>query len=344
MPIETLKVQNIDQMAILVYNYLRYKFLLKHNFNKDWLHKAFENLSNVLLNYLAKRGILQFSDEVLWSFINDYTELHAKSLETVQDLSEIEEKIESIGSEIDEETNINGLLGMENIERVDHKEFTIGTLFNIFKFKAECLKSQNPKDVFDSYKNLFKSSNIAYWKARAPLLYVEYDILSSIKCYLSNDTVYAASNLLNLHKYVKMYRKFKKSHFVNECFPLFENMIKQLLSVFVASTGLRLNEHIKNFLNLNNELVANLNGGETNFEVILSPNVLTYLKGCNLLSVLQNAFTKKEKSTQLSEDVLRLFYANSLIHYDSTKGEDLFALKKDTNKQFGNLYSILNKN
>jgi hypothetical protein len=108
--IEVLKVQNVDPMAILVYNYLRHKFLLKNTHSNESLHKAFDNLTNLLLNFLGKRSVLPFSDEVLWTFVNDYTELYIKSIENLKDSTEeIEEKAEGLGAEVDEETSKQNL-------------------------------------------------------------------------------------------------------------------------------------------------------------------------------------------------------------------------------------------
>ena len=45
---------------------------------------------------------------------------------------------------------------MESLDPSNHKEFIIGILFLLFKFKLDRIATDKAKETFSSYKNLFK--------------------------------------------------------------------------------------------------------------------------------------------------------------------------------------------
>ena len=95
---------NFDPLAIHIYNYLRYKFLLKqkqHASSKDILTKAFDNLYLLIMKFVEKLNT-PFTDEILWAYFNDLFELYVKNKENVEDLSEVEEKIDNLNLEVEE--------------------------------------------------------------------------------------------------------------------------------------------------------------------------------------------------------------------------------------------------
>jgi len=106
--------------------------------------------------------------------------------------------------------DINGILGNENIANVNHKEYIIGVLFLLFKFRIECLSTGKAEETFQKFRNLFKKANSAYLRKTSPIVDFEIEILSNVSCFFSKDLITAVTNLVYLLKYLRLYRKFKK--------------------------------------------------------------------------------------------------------------------------------------
>jgi hypothetical protein len=102
--VENLKVQNFDQLAIFIYNYLKYKFLFKTKPNKDLYSKAFDNLYLLVMKFVEKLNT-PFSDELLWTLFNELFDLYIKVKENSEDLEDLEEKVDNLNLEIEETTS-----------------------------------------------------------------------------------------------------------------------------------------------------------------------------------------------------------------------------------------------
>ena len=103
--IENLKVQNFDPLSIFLYNYLRFKYLIRSGkSHKEIIPKAFDNLYLLIMKFVEKLNT-PFSDEILWTFFNDLFELYVKLKETSEDMSEVEEKIDNLNLEVEEVTS-----------------------------------------------------------------------------------------------------------------------------------------------------------------------------------------------------------------------------------------------
>ena len=219
--IENLKIQNFDPLSIFIYNHLRYKYIIKGKYNKEILLKAFDNLQTLLMKYVEKTNT-PFSEETLWSLFNDLFDLYVKIIENFgsEDLTDIQEQIDNLNLEIEEVTSkdkylnldITSLLGYDKIESDNHKEFIVGILFKIFKFKIECARSDKSNEIYSKYAKLFDNSTVisGYLKQSCPVIHLEYEILLNINKFFTKEVIISITNLVNIFKFLKLYKKFKK--------------------------------------------------------------------------------------------------------------------------------------
>ena len=139
---------------------------------------------------------------------------------------------------------------------------------------------------------------------------------------------------------------FKFSVFVLEFLNLFENLTRQLIAIFLSCSGIKINEFVRQFLGISNELVESLSVRETQgLETCLTLPVLNYLKNMALINAL-NAHVEKVRNTAVNnsnnESVLGIFYDN-ILTVNKSDSDDLFVLKNSFNKKFNDIYSLLNK-
>ena len=102
------------------------------------------------------------------------------------------------------------MLSMESLDPSNHKEFIIGILFLLFKFKLDRIATDKANETFSSYKNLFKPKVSEYLKRTAPIIHVEIEILLNISLFFSNNIYNSVTNLVNLQNYLRFIKKFKK--------------------------------------------------------------------------------------------------------------------------------------
>lgn len=99
---------------------------------------------------------------------------------------------------------------MQIIEPNNHKEYIVGVLFLLFNFRIECLSSGKGNDIIPKYKNLLKKENSNYLKKLSPIVHFDIEILVNISLFYSNDLLSSIGNLVDMLKYLRLFRKFKK--------------------------------------------------------------------------------------------------------------------------------------
>ena len=110
---------------------------------------------------------------------------------------------------------------MEAIEPNNHKEYIVGVLFLLFNFRIDCLSSGKGNEVIPRYKNLLKRANSNYLRRFTPIIHLEIELLLNLSLFFSNDLLASISNLVDLLKFVRLFRKFKKKYyFINLAFLL----------------------------------------------------------------------------------------------------------------------------
>lgn len=99
---------------------------------------------------------------------------------------------------------------MENIEPSNHKEYIVGVLYLLFNFKIDSLSSGKGNEVIPRYKNLLKRANSDYLRRFTPILHFEIELLHNLSLFFTNDLFSSIYNLVDLLKFVRLFRKFKK--------------------------------------------------------------------------------------------------------------------------------------
>lgn len=311
---ESLKVPNLFRNTNLLYVYARSRLNMLSGKGKkmikDGAVKAVENLI-AILNGIIDENITLDNNLIYICFEDLFSFYCLSSFE-----EKLKESIEELISLYNEESNINGLAKMENIDKIAENNFFKGTLSTLLQFKLDII-SQKKDLVLDDLENIFKHEKVL----RNSCFLLNVNFVWIYSCYKfiyenNNDTDFKLCQVCTeLFKISKNYKQFllpNKSNFILVVSKHIEKL-RSLIIIYFVNNSINLSDSFFLMLDFDQKLIEELKStSNTNLfpliKIIKNNNVNDY----NLLKFDQAIIKKLENNKEKISNELRNKY-NELI-------------------------------
>ena len=310
---ESLKVPNLFRNTNLLYVYVRTRLNLLSGKGKkmikDGPNKAVDNLVKILTalledNISLENNLIYICFEDLLSFyvLSNFNE---KSKELIDDLV----------SFCQEESNINGLSKMENIDKSAEGNFFKGALVTLFQFKLDLITEKKEIDA-SIVENIFKHENSLrnscfLLNANFVWVYAGYKFIHENK---SEKDLLLCEKLVELFKIGKNYKQFllpKKSELISIVSKHIEKL-RSLIIIYFVNNYIHLSDAI--FLELDykqNEIEELKTTSNYNLSPIIKNIKNNNVEDYNLLKLAQPIIKKLENNSnneKVSKELKNKFY------------------------------------
>ena len=311
---ESLKVPNLFRNTNLLYVYARSRLNMLSGKGKkmikDGAVKAVENLI-AILNGIIDENITLDNNLIYICFEDLFSFYCLSSFE-----EKLKESIEELISLYNEESNINGLAKMENMDKIAENNFFKGTLSTLLQFKLDII-SQKKDLVLDDLENIFKHEKVL----RNSCFLLNVNFVWIYSCYKfiyenNNDTDFKLCQVCTeLFKISKNYKQFllpNKSNFILVVSKHIEKL-RSLIIIYFVNNSINLSDSFFLMLDFDQKLIEELKStSNTNLfpliKIIKNNNVNDY----NLLKFDQAIIKKLENNKEKISNELRNKY-NELI-------------------------------
>ena len=303
-PAETLKVPNLFKNTNLFYTYIRARLNMLTGKGvrtmKDGPLKAIDALVKILQGVIDEN--IRLENNIIYIFFEDMLSFYVLSKFN----DKCKELIEDIVSLFKEESNIEGLAKMENIDKTAEDNFFKGGLVTLFEFKLDLI-TQNKEMNLSTLENVFKHEKIL--KNKCFLLNAE--LVWTYSCYKftnsnNNECDYEiCKNCFEIFDIAKNYKQFllnNKNNFIS----LLNKCIDKLRSLIIIL-------FVNNKIHLTDSLFLRLD-----FE----PNQISEFKNT---------------SNYNSSQVLKIIKDKNITDYHLLNFEDIIFKKLNANDKIDNL-------
>ena len=326
-PAETLKVPNLFKNTNLLYTYIRARLNMLTGKGvrtmKDGPIKAIDALAKILQGVIDET--IQLENNLIYICFEDLLSFYVLSRFNEQ----CKEIIEDLIALYQEESNIDGLAKMENIDKIAEDNFFKGGLITLFQFKLDLI-TQNKEMNLSIVENVFKHEKIL--RNKCFLLNAEY--IWTYSCYKfinsnKNESDYnLCQNCFEIFDIAKNYKKFlltNQSNFIsliNKCIDKLRSLIIILFlnnKIFLNDTlFLRLDYEPNEFSELKN--ISNYNSSQ--FLKIIKGNKINDYHLMNFEDLINKKLNETDKVDNLN-DIQKKFNELILINDKEITSEDI---------------------
>jgi hypothetical protein len=227
---------------------------------------------------------------------------------------------------------------LTTIESVAQKGYFIGMLALLVEFKIHLFEKS---DVAVSGGKLEKAyKHVELIKEISPLLYIEYILMRGLYNFTQKEpTVEIFKELVDVFRYIKIFRKFKKGLCLVNSFANMENCLKYLILLYSISFRVKVDDNMLNFLQITDENLLNITVNDSiTIDSIIKCN-FNYLNDLNIKGDMKYKIGLSNIQIPNIDDIFNVLYPKELGFRELTKADDILDLNSNT--IFRNAYGLL---
>lgn len=342
--VKDLKVSNLNRFTNFFYIYIRSRLILysqkkKKNIQETAI-KACDNLLKLLNILIDNTGIIE--NNLYYMIFYDLFEFFLLSNKNEETKNEIDNIIDLYL----EETNISGLIKMENIADNAKTNFFLGSLCKLFQLKISLIYEEKKDDIKNDINNIIKHEKIL--RDINLVLNIELNwyayVIKFIEKDITEEDVKSIKNIIDISNIYIKFLKISNSNF-NEIIYYNVNKLKSLMILILIKEGVKINKNILFAINIDYnyyDLYLNaINNDSFYIKKILDNSInIDYIK-LKFDKEIMNKINKNDNNNNKFLDII--------LGEDKNDNKDIFDLnkyiefKKNENKKFTDLILCLDK-
>ena len=342
--VKDLKVSNLNRFTNFFYIYIRSRLILYSNKSKKNIQetaiKACDNLLKLLNILIDNTGIIE--NNLYYMIFYDLFEFFLLSNKNEETKNEIDNIIDLYL----EETNISGLIKMENIADNAKTNFFLGSLCKLFQLKISLIYEEKKEDIKNDINNIIKHEKIL--RDINLILNIELNwyayVIKFIEKDITEEDVKSIKNIIDISNIYIKFLKISNSNF-NEIIYYNVNKLKSLMILILIKEGVKINKNILFAINIDYnyyDLYLNaINNDSFYIKKILDNSInIDYIK-LKFDKEIMNKINKNDNNNNKFLDII--------LGEDKNDNKDIFDLnkyiefKKNENKKFTDLILCLDK-
>ena len=342
--VKDLKVSNLNRFTNFFYIYIRSRLILYSNKSKKNIQetaiKACDNLLKLLNILIDNTGIIE--NNLYYMIFYDLFEFFLLSNKNEETKNEIDNIIDLYL----EETNISGLIKMENIADNAKTNFFLGSLCKLFQLKISLIYDEKKDDIKNDINNVIKHEKIL--RDINLVLNIELNwyayVIKFIEKDITEEDVKSIKNIIDISNIYIKFLKISNSNF-NEIIYYNVNKLKSLMILILIKEGVKINKNILFAINIDYnyyDLYLNaINNDSFYIKKILDNSInIDYIK-LKFDKEIMNKINKNDNNNNKFLDII--------LGEDKNDNKDIFDLnkyiefKKNENKKFTDLILCLDK-
>ena len=342
--LKDLKVSNLNRFTNFFYIYIRSRLILYSNKSKKNIQetaiKACDNLLKLLNILIDNTGIIE--NNLYYMIFYDLFEFFLLSNKNEETKNEIDNIIDLYL----EETNISGLIKMENIADNAKTNFFLGSLCKLFQLKISLIYEEKKEDIKNDINNIIKHEKIL--RDINLVLNIELNwyayVIKFIEKDITEEDVKSIKNIIDISNIYIKFLKISNSNF-NEIIYYNVNKLKSLMILILIKEGVKINKNILFAINIDYnyyDLYLNaINNDSFYIKKILDNSInIDYIK-LKFDKEIMNKINKNDNNNNKFLDII--------LGEDKNDNKDIFDLnkyiefKKNENKKFTDLILCLDK-
>ena len=342
--VKDLKVSNLNRFTNFFYIYIRSRLILYSNKSKKNIQetaiKACDNLLKLLNILIDNTGIIE--NNLYYMIFYDLFEFFLLSNKNEETKNEIDNIIDLYL----EETNISGLIKMENIADNAKTNFFLGSLCKLFQLKISLIYEEKKEDIKNDINNIIKHEKIL--RDINLVLNIELNwyayVIKFIEKDITEEDVKSIKNIIDISNIYIKFLKISNSNF-NEIIYYNVNKLKSLMILILIKEGVKINKNILFAINIDYnyyDLYLNaINNDSFYIKKILDNSInIDYIK-LKFDKEIMNKINKNDNNNNKFLDII--------LGEDKNDNKDIFDLnkyiefKKNENKKFTDLILCLDK-
>ena len=342
--LKDLKVSNLNRFTNFFYIYIRSRLILYSNKSKKNIQetaiKACDNLLKLLNILIDNTGIIE--NNLYYMIFYDLFEFFLLSNKNEETKNEIDNIIDLYL----EETNISGLIKMENIADNAKTNFFLGSLCKLFQLKISLIYEEKKEDIKNDINNIIKHEKIL--RDINLVLNIELNwyayVIKFIEKDITEEDVKSIKNIIDISNIYIKFLKISNSNF-NEIIYYNVNKLKSLMILILIKEGVKINKNILFAISVDYnyyDLYLNaINNDSFYIKKILNNSINIDYTKLKFDKEIMNKINKNENNNNKFLDII--------LGENKNDNNDIFDLnkyiefKKNENKKFTDLILCLDK-
>ena len=342
--LKDLKVSNLNRFTNFFYIYIRSRLILYSNKSKKNIQetaiKACDNLLKLLNILIDNTGIIE--NNLYYMIFYDLFEFFLLSNKNEETKNEIDNIIDLYL----EETNISGLIKMENIADSAKTNFFLGSLCKLFQLKISLIYEEKKEDIKNDINNIIKHEKIL--RDINLVLNIELNwyayVIKFIEKDITEEDVKSIKNIIDISNIYIKFLKISNSNF-NEIIYYNVNKLKSLMILILIKEGVKINKNILFAISVDYnyyDLYLNaINNDSFYIKKILNNSINIDYTKLKFDKEIMNKINKNENNNNKFLDII--------LGENKNDNNDIFDLnkyiefKKNENKKFTDLILCLDK-
>ena len=342
--VKDLKISNLNRFTNFFYIYIRsrlilYSYKYKKNIQETAV-KACENILKLLNLLIDNTGIID--NNLYYMLFYDLFEFFLLSNKNEETKNEIDNIIDLYL----EETNISGLVKMNNIANNAKTNFFLGSLCKLFQFKISLIYEEKKEEIKNDINNLIKHEKIL--RDINLILDIELNwyvyVIKFIEKDITEEDVRSIKNIIDISKIYIKFLKISNSNF-NEIIYYNVNKLKSLMILILIKEGVKINKNILFAINVEYnyyDLYFNAVNNDTFYikKILNNPINIDYIK-LKFDKEIMNKIIKNENNYNKFLDII--LGENKIDYKEYLDLNKYIEFKKNENKKFNDLIFCLDK-
>jgi hypothetical protein len=342
--VKDLKVSNLNRFTNFFYIYIRSRLILYSNKSKKNIQetaiKACDNLLKLLNILIDNTGIIE--NNLYYMIFYDLFEFFLLSNKNEETKNEIDNLIDLYL----EETNISGLIKMENIADSAKTNFFLGSLCKLFQLKISLIYEEKKEDIKNDINNIIKHEKIL--RDTNLVLNIELNwyayVIKFIEKDITEEDVKSIKNIIDISNIYIKFLKISNSNF-NEIIYYNVNKLKSLMILILIKEGVKINKNILFAINVDYnyyDLYLNAVNNDTFYikKILNNPINIDYIK-LKFDKEIMNKINKNENNYNKFLDII--LGENKIDYKEYFDLNKYIEFKKNENKKFNDLILCLDK-
>ena len=342
--VKDLKVSNLNRFTNFFYIYIRSRLILYSNKSKKNIQetaiKACDNLLKLLNILIDNTGIIE--NNLYYMIFYDLFEFFLLSNKNEETKNEIDNIIDLYL----EETNISGLIKMENIADNAKTNFFLGSLCKLFQLKISLIYEEKKEDIKNDINNIIKHEKIL--RDINLVLNIELNwyayVIKFIEKDITEEDVKSIKNIIDISNIYIKFLKISNSNF-NEIIYYNVNKLKSLMILILIKEGVKINKNILFAISVDYnyyDLYLNAINNDSFYikKILNNPINNDYIK-FNYYDDIINKVNKGDNNYNKFLDTI--LGENKIYDKEFFNLDKYFENKKNENKKFTDLILELNK-
>ena len=342
--VKDLKVSNLNRFTNFFYIYIRSRLILYSNKSKKNIQetaiKACDNLLKLLNILIDNTGIIE--NNLYYMIFYDLFEFFLLSNKNEETKNELDNIIDLYL----EETNISGLIKMENIADSAKTNFFLGSLCKLFQLKISLIYEEKKEDIKNDINNIIKHEKIL--RDINLVLNIELNwyayVIKFIEKDITEEDVKSIKNIIDISNIYIKFLKISNSNF-NEIIYYNVKKLKSLMILILIKEGVKINKNILFAINVDYnyyDFYLNAVNNDTFYikKILNNPINIDYIK-LKFDKEIMNKINKNENNYNKFLDII--LGENKIDYKEYFDLNKYIEFKKNENKKFNDLILCLDK-